>query len=127
MQISSHLKLRFVSGKFVWDYSGYKLVKDQGGFFIGTSPEWQLATGTAAYFETSTPNFARQNGWVPWTNAYAYNEGYTKETTHDGERYRHVLCRAGSSGSTDDLVENSVQAADAQTCQTWQLDLRGKR
>lgn len=98
---------RFVSGKFVWDYSGYKLVKDQGGFFIGTSPEWQLATGTAAYFETSTPNFARQNGWVPWTNAYAYNEGYTKETTHDGERYRHVLCRAGSSGSTDDLVEDS--------------------
>mmetsp|Transcript_40307 Transcript_40307/g.93422 ORF Transcript_40307/g.93422 Transcript_40307/m.93422 type:complete len:742 (+) Transcript_40307:56-2281(+) len=98
---------RYVSGKFVWDYSGYKLVKDQGGFFIGTSPEWQLAAGTAAYFETSSLNFARQNGWVPWTNAYAFNEGYTKETTLDGERYRHVLCRAGYSTETDDLVEDS--------------------
>jgi hypothetical protein len=30
-------------------------LQDQGGFFIGTSPEWQLAVGTVAYFETSTP------------------------------------------------------------------------
>lgn len=52
-------------------------VQDQGGFFIGTSPEWQLAIGTVAYFETSTPGMARQNGWIPWTGAY--DEGYTKE------------------------------------------------
>ena len=92
-------------------------MKDQGGFFIGTSPEWQLATGTAAYFETSTPNFALQNGWIPWTNTYAYNEGYTKETTLDGERYRYVLCRAGSSraASSDDLVEDSIQVAERWT------------
>ncbi|CAJ1399163.1 unnamed protein product [Effrenium voratum] len=95
---------RFVSGKFVWDYAGHKLVKDQGGFFIGTSPEWQLATGTVAYFETSTAKLARQNDWIPWTGAY--DEGYTKETTLDGERYRHVLCRTGHS-SADDLVEDS--------------------
>ncbi|CAK9096452.1 unnamed protein product [Durusdinium trenchii] len=109
---------RFVSGKFVWDYDGHKLVKDagkhaidQGGFFIGTSPEWQLAIGTVAYFETSTPGMARQNGWIPWTGAY--DEGYTKEhrwseTTLDGERYRHVLCRTGHSNSLQDvLVEDS--------------------
>jgi len=97
---------RYVSGKFVWDYDGHKLVKDQGGFFIGTSPEWQLAVGTVAYFETSTPGIARQNGWIPWT--HAYDEGYTKESTMDGQRYRHVLCRTGHSNNLEDaLVEDS--------------------
>lgn len=38
-------------------------LKDQGGFFIGTSPEWQLAVGTVAYFETSTPGHL---AWSPF-------------------------------------------------------------
>lgn len=98
---------RYVSGKFVWDFDGHKLVKDQGGFFIGTSPEWQLAVGTVAYFETSTPGMARQNGWIPWSGAY--DEGYTKETTMDGQRYRHVLCRSGHSNNLQDVKDVLVE------------------
>jgi len=99
---------RFLSGKFVWDYAGFKLVKDQGGFFIGTSPEWQLAAGTVAYFETLTPECAEKNGWVPW--AAAYNVGYTKDVAQDGERYRYVICTASapSEESTKVMSETSI-------------------
>eukprot|EP00931_Biecheleriopsis_adriatica_P066502 TRINITY_DN40845_c0_g1_i1.p1 TRINITY_DN40845_c0_g1~~TRINITY_DN40845_c0_g1_i1.p1 ORF type:complete len:780 (+),score=145.96 TRINITY_DN40845_c0_g1_i1:53-2392(+) len=100
---------RFVSGKFVWDHAGFKLVKDQGGFFIGTSPEWQLASGTVAYFETCTPEFAERHGWVPWPGAYSV--GYTKDATHSGERYRHVLCReaqeTGGERSEEELLADN--------------------
>jgi len=82
---------RFVSGKFVWEFAGLRLVKSQGGFFVGTSPEWQLASGTVAYFETATPECAEKHGWVPWPGAYS--NGYTKDVTHDRDRYRHVVCR----------------------------------
>mmetsp|Transcript_111556 Transcript_111556/g.356081 ORF Transcript_111556/g.356081 Transcript_111556/m.356081 type:complete len:731 (-) Transcript_111556:192-2384(-) len=85
----------FVSGKFVWDHAGYRLVKDQGGFFVGVSPEWQLACGTVAYFETVTPERARKHGWQ--TLPSARTEGYTKDAAHDGYRYRHVVCIAPKS------------------------------
>ena len=38
-------------------------------------------------------------------------ERANQETTLDGERYRHVLCRTGHS-SADDLVEDSGFAED---------------
>lgn len=81
---------RFVSGKFIWDHQGYKLVKDQGGFFVGVSPEWQLACGTVAYFETRHPEHAHQHGWQTWPEAR--NLGFTKDVTHGRYRYRHVVC-----------------------------------
>lgn len=84
--VSDH---RFVSGKFVWDHAGYHLVKDQGGFFIGVSPEWQLACGTIAYFETLTPESARRNGWSALPSARTV--GYTKDASHEGYRYRHFV------------------------------------
>lgn len=90
---------RFVSGKFVWDYEGYRLVKDQGGFFVGISPEFQLACGTAAYFETSTPERAMRYGWESWPGARGV--GYTKDVVHDGNRYRRVVCLSGMVGEKE--------------------------
>jgi len=81
---------RFISGKFVWDFEGCRLVKDQGGFFVGTSPEWQLACGTIAFFETANPELAQRSGWEPWPGARGV--GYTKDALHDGFRYRHIVC-----------------------------------
>ena len=48
----------FVSGRFTWDLEGKHLIKDVGGFFVGVSPEWQLAIATTAFFETLTPERA---------------------------------------------------------------------
>ena len=53
----------FVSGKFTWDLNGKLLMKDVGGFFVGVSPEWQLAIATVAYFETKLPDRATNRKW----------------------------------------------------------------
>ena len=53
----------FVSGRFTWDLEGKHLIKDVGGFFVGVSPEWQLAIATTAFFETLTPERAVRRQW----------------------------------------------------------------
>ena len=53
----------FVSGRFTWDLEGKLLIKDVGGFFVGVSPEWQLAIATTAFFETLTPERAVRRQW----------------------------------------------------------------
>eukprot|EP00913_Durusdinium_trenchii_P020552 g19305.t1 len=53
----------FVSGKFTWDLNGKHLIKDVGGFFVGVSPEWQLAIATVAYFETKFSDWATARKW----------------------------------------------------------------
>ncbi|CAJ1440224.1 unnamed protein product [Effrenium voratum] len=53
----------FVSGSFTWDHGGRHLTKDFGGFFVGVSPEWQLAIATVAFFETLSPERATGRQW----------------------------------------------------------------
>lgn len=38
-------------------------VKDVGGFFVGVSPEWQLAIATTAFFETLSVERATARKW----------------------------------------------------------------
>eukprot|EP00929_Paragymnodinium_shiwhaense_P095013 TRINITY_DN55959_c0_g3_i1.p1 TRINITY_DN55959_c0_g3~~TRINITY_DN55959_c0_g3_i1.p1 ORF type:complete len:845 (+),score=184.47 TRINITY_DN55959_c0_g3_i1:67-2535(+) len=108
---------RFVSGKFVWNHLGQVLVKDQGGFFIGVSPEWQLASGTVSYFETITPESAQDHGWETWPGARGI--GYTKDVTYDQVRYRKVVCHSG--GVVD--TEQSFRAGDGCLASTYAMFL----
>eukprot|EP00933_Yihiella_yeosuensis_P052267 TRINITY_DN50291_c0_g1_i1.p1 TRINITY_DN50291_c0_g1~~TRINITY_DN50291_c0_g1_i1.p1 ORF type:complete len:415 (+),score=71.39 TRINITY_DN50291_c0_g1_i1:119-1363(+) len=83
---------RFVSGKFTWQHAGRRLLKDEGGFFVGVSPEWLLADGTVAYLETLDPATAPKYGWEPWLGAR--DTGYTKDVVHEGFKYRQVVCHS---------------------------------
>ncbi|CAE8591553.1 unnamed protein product, partial [Polarella glacialis] len=85
------LDSRFVSGKFSWTHGGQRLLKEQGGFFVGVSPEWQLAVGTVSYLETQTEELAASCGWRPWLEART--SGYVKDVAHEGYQYRRVVCR----------------------------------
>ncbi|CAE7389226.1 endou-a [Symbiodinium natans] len=82
---------RYISGKFTWRHAGRDLVKEEGGFFIGVSPEWLLADGTIAYLETRDEDAAR-HGWQPWLGAR--DRGYTKDVVHEGFGYRKVVCHS---------------------------------
>lgn len=53
----------FVSGRFTWNLEGQHLVKDVGGFFVGVSPEWQIAVATTAFFETENLERAAARQW----------------------------------------------------------------
>ena len=41
----------------------YACLQDFGGFFVGVSPEWQLAIATVAFFETLSPERATGRQW----------------------------------------------------------------
>lgn len=85
---------RFVSGKFSLTLkSGKRVLKDAGSFFVGTSPEFQIASGTVAYFETVGPSQAEASGWKVWEAAR--QTGYYRDVVHDGVEYRRYLVRDG--------------------------------
>eukprot|EP00929_Paragymnodinium_shiwhaense_P084732 TRINITY_DN45336_c0_g1_i2.p1 TRINITY_DN45336_c0_g1~~TRINITY_DN45336_c0_g1_i2.p1 ORF type:complete len:523 (-),score=100.58 TRINITY_DN45336_c0_g1_i2:30-1598(-) len=67
---------RYVSGRFTWDLQGMHLVKDVGGFFVGVSPEWQIAMATTAFFETACQERALQRKWSP--DLSTRDEGYMR-------------------------------------------------
>lgn len=62
-RLEAALNPYFISGSFTWDLNGKHLVKDVGGFFVGVSPEWQLAIATVAYFETECADRATARHW----------------------------------------------------------------
>ncbi|CAE8611684.1 unnamed protein product [Polarella glacialis] len=89
---------RFVSGRFTWDLDGRHLVKDVGGFFVGVSPEWQLAVATVAFFETETADRAFAHQWS--RDIAARDVGFTRVARLGHHVYRLSVYRGGGQGLT---------------------------
>jgi poly(U)-specific endoribonuclease len=66
-----------------------QIFKERGGFFVGTSPECDLALGTVAYYE-SIQNLTRNERRAVTIQGGDYNLVIYRETTEDQKRGRHI-------------------------------------
>ncbi|CAK0809862.1 unnamed protein product, partial [Prorocentrum cordatum] len=85
------LNPRFVSGCFTWDLEGRHLVKDVGGFFVGVSPEWQVAVATTAFLETAAPGVALLRKWS--RDPASRDEGFVRVAKFGTHVYRLAVYR----------------------------------
>lgn len=72
-----------------WTINGRTHHKRKGGFFVGVSPEWMIASGTVAMFE----NIAHDNG-LP----LPFNNRDMRDTTINGQRYHMAVWRNSRPG-----------------------------
>lgn len=96
------------------------LNKDQGGFFVGPSPELQIAIGTVAYFESVKGGFFTKSGGNEQTviiNGARYNLVMYRSTTQDqqrGDKIRSYFPKFLSplqSTDTDIVIEETDEVA----------------
>jgi len=66
-----------------------QIFKERGGFFVGTSPECDLALGTVAYYE-SIQNLTRNERRAVTIQGGDYNLVIYRETTEENKRGKHI-------------------------------------
>ncbi len=66
-----------------------QIFKERGGFFVGTSPECDLALGTVAYYE-SVQNLTQNDRRAVTIQEGNYNLVIYRETTQRNKRGRHI-------------------------------------
>lgn len=66
-----------------------QIFKERGGFFVGTSPECDLALGTVAYYE-SIQNLTRNERRAVTIQGGNYNLVIYRETTQNNQRGRRI-------------------------------------
>ena len=54
-----------------WQHQGIELYKNKGCFFIGTSPEFEIAMATVAFYESLSGKFSGQKRYTT-INSAAY-------------------------------------------------------
>ncbi|MBW4501997.1 MAG: lamin tail domain-containing protein [Scytonema hyalinum WJT4-NPBG1] len=93
--VSEVLNPNVVTLQMTWTLSNMagnpvaQVFKERGGFFVGTSPECDLALGTVAYYE-SIQNLTRNERRDVTIQGADYNLVIYRETTEDNKRGRRI-------------------------------------